>query len=71
MEQKSYIILKENSLNGCKPLRFFLMMIAIAKKKPQMLDLDLNWITGDKECKKSPIKENSLKAEISYKLKIT
>jgi len=47
------------------------MMIAIAKKKPQMLDLDLNWITGDKECKKSPIKENSLKAEISYKLKIT
>ncbi len=59
MELKNYIISKENSLNGYKPQKFYSTMTVIAKKKPQMWDLDLNQITGDKECKKLLIKENN------------
>lgn len=41
------------------------MMMEIREKSQLMQDLQQNWIIGDKECKKSQIGVNNLKAKIS------
>jgi len=69
MELRNCNISRENSDNGLMKLRNFLMMIVIKRKRLLMLDLDLNWITGEAECRKSPISVNNSRAEISNKLR--
>jgi len=68
---KNYIISKENSANGSKSFLTYWMMTVKLRKNQLMPDPKWNWITGESECKKSPIGVNSWKTKISKLSKIS
>lgn len=70
-EPKSFSFSKRSSPNGSRPSKSFWMTTATPRKKPPTSVPDLSWTTGDKECKKSPTKVSSLRAETSNRLKTT